>query len=280
VPKSAEEHTEPREDRTFPTDWARTEVGTAARQVLLGTVMKGLVNNALTIRVHGTENLEGVDGPVMFVSNHSSHLDATLIMVSLPNKWQAHTAVGAAKDYFFDVWWRQAFTALVFGGFPIERGGGSRATSKARELIDDGWSLVVFPEGSRSPDGHMQRFRHGASRLCLEAQIPVVPIGIRGAYQAMPKGRNWPRPGRPPVTLRFGEPLYPVEGETHQQLSLRMTHAVERLHDEDRTTWWDALRRDEAGETPPLHGPAGPDWIRTWEGMRPLPKPGRGKTWE
>ena len=89
--------------------------------------------------------------------------------MTLPDAWQAKTAVGAARDYFFDVWWRQAFTALVYGAFPIDRARGGRgAVDKARELIEDGWSLVVFPEGTRSPDGHVQRFRHGASRLCLE----------------------------------------------------------------------------------------------------------------
>ena len=280
VPRDAIEHTPVREERSFPTDWARTDVGVAVRQLLLSGVMKNLLNNELTIRTYGLENLEGVQAPVMFVSNHSSHLDATMIMTTLPDRWQAKTAVGAAKDYFFDVWWRQAFTALVYGGFPIDRGAGANAVSKARQLLDEGWSLVVFPEGSRTQDGHMQRFRHGASRLCIEAQIPVVPIGIRGAYQAMPKGRNWPHAGRPPVTIRYGEPIYPVEGETHQQLSLRMTHAVSMLFDEDRTTWWEALKREQAGETPALSGPQGPDWLRTWEGMRPIPKPGRTKTWE
>ncbi len=139
---------------------------------------------------------------MIFFSNHSSHLDATIILTALPERWQEKTAVGAARDYFFDVWWRQAFTALVYGGVPdrsVARRRGAPST-KARELLDDGWSLVVFPEGTRSPDGHAKRFRHGASRLCIEAGVGAVPIGIRGAYQAMPKGRCWPRAGRPPVT--------------------------------------------------------------------------------
>jgi 1-acyl-sn-glycerol-3-phosphate acyltransferase len=252
--------------------------------MILKGIMKPLIRNELTLRVFGTENLDGVEGPLVFFSNHTSHLDATIIMTSLPNRWQAETAVGAAKDYFFDVWWRQAFTALVYGGFPIDRGGGATATNKARELLDDGWNLLVFPEGARSPDGHVQRFRHGTSRLCIEAGVAAAPIAIRGAYQAMPKGRNWPRPGRPPVTVRFGPPLYPDEGETHQDFSRRMSQAVARLHDEDRTTWWESLKRAEAGDTPSLAGPTGPDWQRRWEGSRPIARRGSGqdpvKTWE
>jgi len=122
VPRSAEPYAQEKDDPGFPTDWARSPVGTAARQTILKGFMHPLLRNELSLRVHGLDNLEGVEGPVLFFSNHSSHLDATLIMCSLPERWQRKTAVGAARDYFFDVWWRQAFTALVYGGFPIDRG--------------------------------------------------------------------------------------------------------------------------------------------------------------
>ena len=281
VPRSAEPYTEPRQEHAFPTAWARTAAGVAARQTILKFGMKPLLWNEATPRVQGLDNLEGLRGPVLFVSNHSSHLDASLIMTTLPDAWQARTAVGAAKDYFFDVWWRQSFTALVFAAFPIDRaGGGRRATSMARELLDDGWSLVVFPEGARSPDGHQQRFRHGASRLSIEAGVPVVPIAIRGAYQAMPKGRSWPRPGRPPVSIRYGRPLMPGDGETHQELSLRMQAAIAQLHDEDASTWWVALHRAESDATPSLTGPTGAAWRRRWDGMRPIPRGGPDRTWK
>jgi 1-acyl-sn-glycerol-3-phosphate acyltransferase len=281
VPRSAEPYTEPHEDAGFPTDWARSKAGVAARRVILKVGMGSIVHTELSLRVYGTDKLEDVPGPVIFYSNHSSHLDATLIMCTLPERWQKKTGVGAARDYFFDVWWRQAFTALVYGAFPIDRSrGGRTAIDKARELVDDGWSIVVFPEGTRSPDGHMQRFRHGASRLAIDLGIGLVPIAIVGAYQAMPKGRWWPRPGRPVVTLRYGDPLYPEEGETHQQLSIRMQQAVMKLFDEDRTDWFRALTRAERGETPSLAGPVGAAWRRTWEGSRPVPRRGRPRTWD
>jgi 1-acyl-sn-glycerol-3-phosphate acyltransferase len=280
VPRSAEPFALEKGDDGFPTDWARTDAGVAVRQVLLKGVMGTILSSELSMRVHGLDNLRGVEAPVLFFSNHTSHLDATIIMTTLPNEWQTKTAVGAARDYFFDVWWRQAFTALVYGAFPIERGSGSKGVSKARELLDEGWSIVVFPEGTRSPDGHVQRFRHGTARLCIEAGVSAVPIGIRGAYQAMPKGRNWPRPGRPTVSVRYGRPLAPKEGETHQDFSRGMAQAIAQLHDEDRSTWWEALRRAERGETPSLAGPRGPGWLRRWEGSRPVPRRGPDKVWE
>lgn len=279
VPRSAEPYAPAREPKPTPTDWARTPAAGAVRELILRYGLRTIVWNETSPEVHGLDNLDGVDPPVMFISNHTSHLDATLIMITLPRKWRDKTAVAAAKDYFFDVWWRSAFTTLVYAGVPIERGAGERATQKAKELVRNGWSLVVFPEGTRSTDGWVQRFRHGTARLALELGIPVVPIAIVGAYQAMPKGRGWPRPGRPPVSVRYGRPLRPEEGETHQQLSLRMQQAVAQLFDEDRTTWWEALRRAEKGETPSLHGPVGPRWLRTWEGSRPIARRGARQAW-
>jgi 1-acyl-sn-glycerol-3-phosphate acyltransferase len=281
VPRSAEPHTEPKDDRVFPSDWARTDAGVAARQTLLKGVMHPIVRNELTLRVFGRDNLESVDPPLIFYSNHTSHLDATLIMCTLPDRWQAKTAVGAARDYFFDVWWRQAFTALVYGAFPIDRARGARgAVDKARQLLAEGWSIVVFPEGTRSVDGHLQRFRHGAARLALETGAGLAPIAIVGAFQAMPKGRIWPRSGRPPVTIRYGTPFWPREAETHQDLSRRMTAAVTELFHEERTTWWEALHRAQRGETPPLVGPSGPTWLRRWEGSRPIRRKGPDRVWE
>jgi 1-acyl-sn-glycerol-3-phosphate acyltransferase len=279
TPRSALESTPPPKVWSFPTDWARTEPARVVRDVILDAGLRTIIWNETSVQVFGLDNLEGLRGPAMFISNHSSHLDASLILTTLPRKWRDKTATAAAKDYFFDVWWRSAFTALVYAGFPVERGAGERATEKAKELIRDGWSIIVFPEGTRSTDGWIQRFRHGTSRLALEMRMPVVPIAIVGAYAAMPKGRSWPRPGRPPIRVRYGEPLFPVEGETHQQLSLRMQQAIAELFDEDRTSWFEAKRRAARGETPKLSGPPGPGWLRVWEGSRPIRRSGEPPAW-
>lgn len=280
VPRSAQTHTPPPKLWSFPTDWARTEAAGVARGILLDFGLRPVIRNETSPEVFGRDNLDGLKGPVMFVANHTSHLDASLIMTTLPRKWRDKTATAAAKDYFFDVWWRSVFTALVYAGFPVERGGGERATHKAKELIRDGWNIVVFPEGTRSPDGWVQRFRHGAARLALDMDMRVVPIAIVGAYAAMPRGRRWPKPGRPPIRVYYGRPLDPHEGESHQELSLRMQHALAELFDEDRTSWWEAQGRSARNETPKLTGPSGPHWLRTWEGSRPIERRGEPPAWK
>ena len=167
----------------------------------------------------------------------------------------------------------------MFNTFPIERQGSGRGITTARRLIDEGWNLVVFPEGTRSKDGWVQRFRHGTARLSIEYDLPMVPIAIRGAYSAMPRGRAWPRKGRYPVSVRFGPPLYPRPDEDHRALSGRLMQAVARLWDEDRTTWWDSIRREATGETPQPMGPRGARWRRVWESTRPIERVDAGRVW-
>jgi 1-acyl-sn-glycerol-3-phosphate acyltransferase len=279
VPRSAEVHQPPQEWKEFPTAWARTPAARAARAFILTKMFGPLVRNETRVSVEGLDVLEGLQPPVMFVSNHSSHLDTPLILCSLPEAWRDRTAVGAAADYFFDVKWRAASTALIFNTFPIERQGSGRGIGTARLLVDEGWNLVVFPEGTRSKDGWVQRFRHGTARLSIEYGLPMVPIAIRGAFGAMPRGRAWPVKGRFPVSVRFGPPLRPRPGEDHRELSARLTQAVARLWDEDLTTWWESLQREAAGETPRPSGPEAAKWRRVWEASRPVRPHGPERAW-
>jgi 1-acyl-sn-glycerol-3-phosphate acyltransferase len=265
--------------REFPTEWARTPAARTAREALQRYVLKPLVWNETAPRVEGLDRLDAVRAPVMFVSNHSSHLDAPLVLCSLPKEWRERTATAAAADYFFDVWWRAASTALVFNAIPIERAGSRRDTGTAARLIAEGWNLLVFPEGTRSKDGWLQRFRSGAARMCLEHGMPAVPVAIRGAYAAMPRGRGWPRKGRFPISVRYGEPVTPQEDEDTSSFALRLQGALARVWHEDESTWWEALRREHDGELTAPTGPSGPRWRRVWEATRPLPRRDPQRVW-
>lgn len=279
TPRSAEPWTPPPVAREFPTDWARTPAGKAAREALQRYVLKPLVWNETQPRVEGLDRLESLRPPVMFISNHSSHLDAPLVLCSLPEKWRRRTATAAAADYFFDVWWRAASTALVFNAIPIERAGANRSTSTAARLAQEGWNLLVFPEGTRSRDGWLQRFRTGAARLCLEHDIPAVPIAIRGSYAAMPRGRGWPRKGRFPISVRYGEPVWPRESDDIATFSDRLRQALTQAWDEDTSTWWQSLRREHLGDLAEPTGPDGAKWRRVWEATRPIPRRGPERVW-
>ena len=186
----------------------------------------------------------------MFVANHSSHLDTPLILCSLPAAWRRRTAVAAAADYFFDTWWRAAGSAMVFNTFPIERRGGSLSPTPGTCWPTAG--TCGLPRGHPLAGRLGAPFRLGAacagraSTGCRWCRSP-----IRGSFAAMPRGRGWPVPGRPAVTVRFGEPLHPVgAGESVRDSGPGFEAAVAELLDEDATTWWEATRRAAAGARP------------------------------
>ena len=279
LPPRSAEPLGPAEPREFPTGWARTPPARAARELIQRFLFKPLVWAETEPTVEGVDHLRGLRAPVMFVANHASHLDTPLVLCSLPPRWRERTAVAAAADYFFDVWWRAGSTALVFNTFPIERAGGKRATATARHLVEEGWNLLVFPEGTRSRDGWVGRWRHGAARLCVEYGMPAVPVALRGTFAAMPRGTSWPRPGKPTISVRFGPPLRVRPGDDHRLLSQRMQQSLARLWDEDATTWWGSLRREAEGVTPSMTGPTGSRWRRVWESTRPVPPRGSPRVW-
>jgi len=201
-----------------------------ARFVLQRLVLRPLVRGVVSVDVEGTERLRGLEPPFVVVANHSSHLDAPLVLGALPPRVSQHLAVAAAADYFFDARWRARLTGLVFNAFPVDRSG-TRGNHRglAAQLLDEGVPLLLFPEGTRSRDGSMAPFKVGAAALAVTRGVPVVPVGLVGAYDAMPRGRSWPLPGRPPVRVVVGEPLHPRAGENARALTQRVALAVERL---------------------------------------------------
>lgn len=269
VPASAEPHRPAPVSRAFPTAWARTPAAVALRGAVQRFGLRPLVHSQVAVEVNGREALDALRGPVVFVANHCSHLDAPLVLTTLPERWRRNTVVAAAADYFFDTWPRAVGSTMAFSTFPIERRGGDSG-SQAVDLLFTGWSVLVFPEGTRSADGWTGEFRLGAARLALDAGVPVVPVAIRGSFPAMPRGRSWPVPGRRPVRVRYGMPVHPVRGEDPALLTERLRGEVARLLDEDATDWYGALRRSAEGATPSPAGPEASRWRRVWAATEPL----------
>ena len=281
VPRSAEPWVPPATSTVFPTDWSRRRPAQVAREVAQKAGLEPVFRSQVRTRVEGLDVLSRLEGPVIFVANHASHLDTPLILLSLPDEWRRRTAVAAAADYFFDTWWRAVGSVLLFNTFPIDRHGGSMSATPG-EVLADGWSLVIFPEGTRSKDGWVGRFRMGAAFLACEYDVPVVPIAHRGTFAAMPRGQGWPSRGRRQLTVRFGEPLRPAQGESARDFAPRVKDAVASLLDEDRSTWWEARRRAAAGETPDPSGPQVAQWRRVWaqtESPDPDPTSSRLAAW-
>ena len=194
-------------------------------------MLKPLVWSLVKVTTHGTERLDKLEAPFIVVANHSSHLDAPLVLGALPRRHSRYLAAGAAADYFFDVRWRKWLTTLFFNAFAIERNSEGKRSGASRALLERKVPLLIFPEGGRSKSGTMGRFRSGVAALAIATQVPCVPIALVGASTAMPRGVNWPKRGRYPIAVVFGEPMLPEHDETADSFATRLANEVRRLHE-------------------------------------------------
>ena len=256
----------PRERTTganFDTDWARTKPARMARAAIVDGPMRLAVAGLASPDRKGQDRLLDLDGPVIFAANHHSHLDTPLLLTSIPEPWRHKIIVGAAADYFFGTRVTGAISALAIGAIPIERTKvGRKSADLAADLIQDGWSLLIYPEGGRSPDGWGQPFRGGAAYLAARTGVPVVPVHVAGTGRILRKGRNLPRPSH--TTVTFGRTIMPTDDENATRFAARIEREVAALADETTTDWYSARQRAHATDSPELTGPAAGAWRRAW----------------
>ena len=247
----------------FETGWSRRWPARMCRAAIVEGPMRAMVSVLASPRRRGTDRLTGLDGPLVFASNHRSHIDTPLLLTSIPEPWRHKFVVGAASDYFFGSRAAGAVAALVMGAIPIERAKvGRRSADLAAGLIDEGWSLLIYPEGGRSPDGWGQKFRGGAAYLSVRCGVPVVPVHVGGTGRILRKGRTMPQPAE--ATVTFGAPLRPEPGERAPRFAARIEEEVTALADEARTDWYSARKRAHAGTSGTLTGPQAGVWRRQW----------------
>ena len=262
---------QPRLGAHFDTDWARTPAARLARAFILDNLIGPTVGLLADPVVTGLDRIEGIDGPVIFAANHASHLDTFLLLSSLPSRFRHRTVIAAAADYFFDTTVKAHLTALSIAAFPVDRTTVSRRSLElATRLLSDGWNLIIFPEGGRTPDGWAREFRAGAAFLARRCGVPIVPVHLEGTRRVLRKGEGAKGVRRSTTTVTFGRPIV-ASGEDNRALAAHIEHEVAVLADEQATDWWSARKRAATGTTPALSGPPGSAWRRAWalgEGRR------------
>jgi 1-acyl-sn-glycerol-3-phosphate acyltransferase len=171
--------------------------------------VRAMLSTYFRFRVEGRERLPADGSSFVMVANHASHLDALCLLAALPmgDLGRAHPA--AAADYFFASPVAGALSGVFLNAMPFARKGAAvrRSLTACREMLaaPGGNILIVFPEGTRSTDGAIGRFKGGVGELVAGTRVPVVPCHLSGTGRAWPKGAWWPRPRR--VTLTVGEAM-------------------------------------------------------------------------
>ncbi|MFZ9630288.1 MAG: lysophospholipid acyltransferase family protein [Ilumatobacteraceae bacterium] len=252
----------------FDTEWARRTPARLVRRVVVAGPLRAFVTWLASPEVSGTDRLADLTDldptpALIFAPNHHSHIDTPLVITAIPEPWRSKLVVAAAADYFFDRRFKGTMAALALNAIPIEREVTTRTSSDLiRRLIDTGWSVVIYPEGGRSPDGWGQEFKGGAAYLSARTGAPVVPVFIDGTGPIFGKGMRRPRRGRTSVV--FGAPLVPTDDENTRRFNSRLEAAVTTLGDEAISDWWTARRNTASSSNPRLTGPDHQGWRRQW----------------
>jgi 1-acyl-sn-glycerol-3-phosphate acyltransferase len=247
----------------YDTEWARRYPARLGRVLVAELVARPVLQALASPRVSGLDRIAHLDEPVIFAANHFSHFDAPLLLSVIPEKWRHRMFVAGAADYFFDTRVKAVAFAFLLNAVPIERQRVSRdSATRVAALLAEGWSLLIFPEGGRSPDGWGQPHRAGAAWLGVRTGRPVVPVHVEGTRQILAKGSSRIRPGSTHIT--FGRPLRAEAGGDPRALAAELERAVAGLADEQTTDWWTARKRAAARTTPSLTGPEAGVWRRSW----------------
>lgn len=198
--------------------WARSWLAGVTRENFMRLVLNPILDYYAVRRATGREKLSGLKAPMILVANHASHMDTPVILSALPRRLRKRTVVAAAADYFYRNWLVASMVSLIFNTVPIERRGGglSKSGSHLDKLLEQGWNLLLYPEGTRSRSGVPGRVRRGAAVLAAAHNVSIVPIRVTGTADAMPPGRIWPKrrharpvPARHRVEVSFGDPITP-----------------------------------------------------------------------
>ncbi len=193
--------------------WLNNPLGRSIREALDTVFQKPFSNLFFDLKVKGLSNLENMKGPAVFISNHVSYLDQPAIMYSLPRRIRYDIASATREEFFFSEKGTPLFNKILFPYAMIafntfllpQKSGFRKSLSFMGSLVDEGVSILIFPEGSRTRDGKLQDFMSGLGLIVKELQVPVVPIKIVGMDKIYPRGAKYPKKGE--CTVIFGKPI-------------------------------------------------------------------------
>jgi long-chain acyl-CoA synthetase len=194
-------------------------------------------------RIRGRENLHGVRGPVLVISNHVTYVDIGWILAALPAAFRHRLATAMRAERFVTMLkppkemnfferiserWSYFLVFSLFNVFPIPRESGFRQSfSFAGDLVDRNWNILIFPEGITTPNGELQPFRQGIGILAKQLNVPVVPIRLDGVYDMKRANRILHKPGRVRVTI--GPPVQFSPTMEPKEIAIALEDHIARL---------------------------------------------------
>jgi long-chain acyl-CoA synthetase len=198
-------------------------------------------------RITGLENLRGMHGPMLLVSNHISDIDVGFIQTALPARFRHKLATATGGEALEALrspaagrgWFRRIFVqnydrvrwtlgVALLNLFPLPRQSGFRKSfAYAGEAVDRGYSVLVFPEGRHTEDGELLPFRTGIGLLANNLRIPVLPMRIDGLFEIKQAGKKFATPGK--IQVRIGKPIRFAAETAPDKIAKALERAVAEL---------------------------------------------------
>jgi long-chain acyl-CoA synthetase len=194
-------------------------------------------------RIEGRENLAGVKGPVLVVCNHIDDVDVGFVQTALPARLRHRLATATGGEALQALRTPSPERGLLLGAydrvkwtlgvallnlFPLPREAAFlKSFSYAGECVDRGYSVLVFPEGHHTIDGHLRPFRAGVGLLANQLRIPVVPLRIHGLFEIKHAGRKFATPRK--IRIHMGKPIQYAADSDPKEIAKELQGAVENL---------------------------------------------------
>jgi long-chain acyl-CoA synthetase len=232
---------EPPEGVPLP-GWSRSWPVRVVRRLSLPTWILPWARLFAWLHVEGRRHLDALTGPAIFAANHQSHMDTPVIFLALPARHRYRVAPAMAKEFFHAHFHpsqhsrRERVTnslnyylaAAFFNAFPLpQREAGARQTLRhIGDLLGEGYSILIFPEGERSESGAIGTFRPGVGMIAARLGVPVVPVRLDGVQNVLRSGWRLARIAR--VRVAFGAPLH-FKGDAYADYAKQVESAVRNL---------------------------------------------------
>ena len=207
----------------------------------LDVLQRAFYERFLNTKIEGASNVPAHTNFIV-VANHTSHLDMGLVKIALGEQGRELVALAAA-DYFFDNKYKRAYMDNFTNTVPIERSGSLRKSLRhALSFLERGFNALIFPEGGRTPTGELADFKPVIGFLALTARVGILPVNLRGTYEALPKGSNMLRSRD--IGARIGRLITVAEleemskgmskSEGYRLIAAYVRHQIENLRDGTR----------------------------------------------
>jgi len=191
--------------------WSLSPWASALRPLLRGVLLHSWLPLVCRLRVTGAGQLEGLEGPVIFMPTHRSFLDTPALVMAMPRRMRQRLAIAAGTDVLYSRYrWAVPIAELLYNSYPLPTGAEENikpGLEYTGRLLDHGWSVLIFPEGRMNRgEADVLPLKGGAGMLAVEMQVPVVPVVLIGTERIVPPDLIVPR-RRGVVQVRFAAPM-------------------------------------------------------------------------